>query len=85
MTYRKINSLQDARTPGPRDAGFVKGVRDQCALLGFSLAADQPRLLPICLERDCDGPTRLQLQSEAVNNVDVFPRTCMSDGGRFML
>ena len=44
------DSLQDARSPGPRNAGCVKGVRDQCALLGFSLTADQPRLLPGCLE-----------------------------------
>ena len=28
------DSLQDAGSPGPRNAGFVKGVRDQCALLG---------------------------------------------------
>ena len=62
----------------PRNAGFVKGVRDQFALLYFSLAADQPRLLPICLETVM-GLSRLQLQSEAVN-VDVCPRTCPTEG-----
>ena len=76
--YSLYGSLQDAGTPGPRNAGFVKGVRDQCALLGFSLAADQPRLLPVCLETVM-GISRLQLQSEAVN-VDVYPRTCPTEG-----
>ena len=72
------DSLQDATSPGPRNAGFAKGVRDQCALLGFSLTADQPRLLPICLETVM-GLSRSQLQSEAVN-VDVCPRTCPTEG-----
>ena len=52
--------LQEAGTPGPRNAGFVEGGRDQCALLGFSLVADQPRLPPICLETVV-GLSRLQL------------------------
>ena len=50
----------------------------QCVLLGFSLTADQPRLLPICLETVM-GLSRSQQQSEAVN-VDVCPRTCPPQG-----
>ncbi len=69
---------QEAGTPGPRNAGFVKGVRDQCALLGFSLLADRRGLLPICLETVLQL-SRLQLQSEAVN-VNVCPRTCPTKG-----
>ncbi len=72
------DSLQEAGTPGPRNAGFAKGVRDQCALLGFSLLDDRPELLCICLEKVLPL-SRLQLQSEAVN-VDVCPRTCPTKG-----
>ena len=61
-----------------RNAGLVKGVCDQCALLCFSLDADQPRLLPICLETVM-RLSRLQLQSEPVN-VDVCSRTCPTEG-----
>ena len=42
------------------------------------LAADQPRLLPICLET-VTGLSRLQLQSKAVN-VDVCPGSCPTEG-----
>ncbi len=33
------DGLQEAGTPGPRNAGFAKGVRDQCAMLGFVRSA----------------------------------------------
>ena len=69
------DSLQEAGRPGLRNAGFAKGVRDHCALLGFSLVADQPRLPPICLE--VIELSRLQLQSEAV---DVCPCFCPVKG-----
>ncbi len=79
------DSLQEAGTPGPRNAGFAKGVRDQCALLGFSLLPDRRGLLPdrrgllpICLETVLQL-SRLQLQSEAAK-VDVCPRTCPTKG-----
>ena len=54
------------------------GVRGHCTLLGFSLVADQPRLLPICLKMVVEF-VRLQQQSEAVS-VDVYPRTCPTTG-----
>ncbi len=73
------DSSQEAGTSGPHNAGFAKGVRDQCALFGFSLLlADRSGLLPICLETVLQL-SRLQLQSEAVN-VDVCPRTCRTKG-----
>lgn len=57
---------QEAGTAGSCDTEFAKGVRDQCALLGFSLVADYSGLLLICLETVMEL-SRLQLQSETVS------------------
>lgn len=43
-------SLHEAGAPGPRNTGFAKGVLDQCALVGFSLATVHQRFRQIRLK-----------------------------------
>ncbi len=48
------DSLHEAGTPGPRNAGFAKGVHDRCALLGW--VADSSRgCFQSAWRRDGDG------------------------------
>ena len=76
--YRDLmfDSLQEAVMPGPLNKGFVKGLHEQCAQLGFSLA--DMGLLPVSLTMIMNL-SQLQQRIES-DNVDTCPRTCPSAG-----
>ena len=76
--YRDLmfDSLQEAVTHGPLNKGFVKGLTEQCAQIGFSLA--DLGLLPVNLKMIMNLS---QLQQRAgMDDVDTCPRTCPSAG-----
>ena len=76
--YRDLmfDSLQEAVTHGPLNKGFVKGLTEQCAQIGFSLA--DLGLLPVNLKMIMNLS---QLQQRAgMDDVDTCRRTCPSVG-----
>jgi hypothetical protein len=76
--YRDLmfDSLQEAVMPGPLNKGFVKGLHEQCAQLGFPLT--DLGLLPVSLKMIMHL-SQLQRRIE-FDDVDTCPRTCPSAG-----
>ena len=71
-----FDSLQEAVTHGPLNKGFVKGLTEQCAQIGFSLA--DLGLLPVNLKMIMNLS---QLQQRAgMDDVDTCPRSCPTEG-----
>ena len=71
-----FDSLQEAVTHGPLNKGFVKGLTEQCAQIGFSLA--DLGLLPVNLKMIMN--LSQQQQRAGMDDVDTCPRTCPSAG-----